>query len=117
MKAQDYLAGMTQSEAIHYIQTLPGLSREEFAELMRVAQTKPSKRYGPETDLAQISKQRVEEIVRFVRKRRTTTRREMINHFRWNGTTLYFTIRHAQALGFIASDMNERREKVYRVAK
>ena len=38
MQQVDYLHGMIRSEAIAYIQSLPGLTRDEFFDLMRSAE-------------------------------------------------------------------------------
>lgn len=118
MNAYDYLAGMTQSEAIHYIQNLPGLSRKEYDELMSAAENKPKRRYLTiDSEVNNTSKLRIESVVRFIRRRGQATYREVMEYLGWKGSTLYCALRNAEALGYIVSSMNSRREKVYRPRK
>lgn len=114
MQQVDYLHGMIRSEAIAYIQSLPGLTRDEFFDLMRSAEKKPVSRVRG-TDTSQMIEVRMMRIVTYIRSHHRATRRTIQRDLKINGSNIRYAIAEALERGLIYVT-RDGKEKVYKPA-
>lgn len=114
-----YLSGMTRSEAINFIQHMPGLTRDEFNELIEEAYKKPETRHAglSHPGTSKITRKRIKQLVRVVSKSNGCTRGQLMNKTRWNGSIAYTVIHNAEAMGLIEVLRGKGGQSVLRAVK
>ena len=113
--APDYLAGMTRSEALNYIASLPGLTKEEFYELTTLAdQRRVIKR---ETfDGKETVELRIVYVLNFIASSvNGATRNEINTALKYNGANMSYTLRAAEERGFIYIPRKIGRAAVFQI--
>lgn len=120
LPAPDYLAGMTKSEAINFINHLPGLNRDEFAALMDAAEKRPEKRYGtylPDYKKNPTVENRIVILIEYIRKNRRVTHAQITSDLKWNGANTYYVIKEAIARKLIIREPINKQSYVYMLPK
>ena len=101
MNPSDFLATMTRSEAHNYIAHLPGLTRQEFAELIAAAESRPEERINT-AEYKETADLRVRYLVRYIQSQPHGATRQMImDALKYNGSNMQYTIGQAMERGFI----------------
>jgi predicted transcriptional regulator len=110
--APDYLAGMTRAEALNYIASLPGLTKEEFYELTTlVDQRRVIKRKTLET-----VELRIVYVLNFIASSvNGATRNEINTALKYNGANMGYTLRAAEERGFIYIPRKIGRAAVFQI--
>jgi predicted transcriptional regulator len=110
--APDYLTGMTRAEALNYIASLPGLTKEEFYELTTlVDQRRVIKRKTLET-----VELRIVYVLNFIASSvNGATRNEINTALKYNGANMGYTLRAAEERGFIYIPRKIGRAAVFQI--
>ncbi|HNE05667.1 MAG TPA: hypothetical protein PLT08_14165 [Anaerolineales bacterium] len=116
MQQVDYLHGMIRSEAIAYIQSLPGLTRDEFFDLMRSAEKKPVSRHHS-ADTKETIELRIQYLVNFIKKCGDSgaTISQIFDNLKYNGSNMRYAIAEAIERGLIYV-VRDGKKKVYKPA-
>lgn len=116
--AADYLAGLTRAEALNYVHRLPGLHREEFNELIRIAETKPERRQTY-FDYSETITLRVNALVKYLLESpQGASTQQICQSLKLNGRNAVYTLRKAQDQGLIYVVRTEKqRKKIYAATK
>ena len=91
----DYFTGMTRAEAINYVEHLPDLTNEEYADLMVEAERRPETRWRPQTT-NKVMQTRVEKLMEYAMEHKKIYRGDLASH--WHGKILGDVLRAAVAM-------------------
>lgn len=114
MKTPNYLDGMIRSEAIHFVKNLPGLTEQEFNDLMAQAEVKPVTRkvfVNPKGSL----EKRIQSVLAYLREHPGSTRKQIAADLKYNGANLYYSLNEAVNRGLIDRVVLTKRRIVYKV--
>ncbi len=113
-----YIAGLTQSEAMTYIQNLPGLTQKEFDSLIRAANRKPMNRQrGHPAGTRNVSmSSRIRDLVRFLREHPGASLNQISGALKANRVNAHYVVCEAIRQGRVAREKG-RRGYTYRVGK
>lgn len=116
MNSYQYLAGMTRSESIRFVQSLPGLTPEEYRDLMSAAENKSEHRIAS-AEYNETLNLRVVYLVNHLKTQPNgASVAEIADALKMNGTNVAYSIRQAVKRGLIkVSRTEKRRKKIYKV--
>lgn len=116
MNPPDYLSAMSRSEAYNYIAHLPGLTRQEFAELITAADKRPEERINT-AEYKETADLRVRYLVQYIQSQPHGATRQMImDALKYNGSNMQYTMTVAMERGLLYIAKRDGKKHVYKVA-
>ncbi len=114
----DYLSGLTQSEAMHFIQHLPNPSQEELAILKSLVHRKPITRQGSAAESRETTNLRIRYLVEYLKTTpKGATRLEIDQALKYNGANMRRTIAEATRRGLIQKITKGHKVNIFKVTK
>lgn len=117
MQPKEYLIGLIRSEALNFVHNLPGLTRQEFAELIEAAEKKPLTRSGT-VEQKETVELRIRYFVEFLKRQPNgATRQQIAEALKYNGSNMYYSINEAIERGLIYATKGNGNQRIYKAVR